>query len=53
MGIEIPGEVTDTKVEDTSKAAEAAASAAAKAHPELRVEPFGGANTGVGGVIRD
>ena len=42
---EIPGEINDTKVEDTSKAAEAAAAAAAKAHPELRVEPFGGATT--------
>ena len=42
---EIPGKVTDTKVEDTSKAAEAAAKAAAQGHPDLRVEPFGGATT--------
>ncbi len=41
----IPGEVTHPKVTDTSKAAEAAARAAAKDHPDLRVEPFGGATT--------
>ncbi|HEX5925137.1 MAG TPA: MMPL family transporter [Baekduia sp.] len=41
----MPGELESPKVSDTSKAAATAVAAAAKDHPGVRIESFGGANT--------